>query len=39
MKGIEGYPLTGPKFEVREHIGLCAASIKNDAAAFLESLR
>ncbi|MCL2000335.1 MAG: transketolase family protein [Planctomycetes bacterium] len=38
LKGIDGYPPIGPKFEVRDHIGLCAASIEKEAIAFLETL-
>ncbi|MHB8061721.1 MAG: transketolase family protein [Ruminiclostridium sp.] len=38
LKGINGYPPIGPKFELREHIGLSAASIVKDARAFLETL-
>ena len=38
LKGIQGYPPIGPKFAVRDHIGLSAASIEQEAAAFLETL-
>jgi transketolase len=38
IKGIEDFPPVGPKFELREHIGLCAAGIEKDALAFLDTL-
>ena len=40
LKGIDDeFPPIGPKFELREHIGLCAASIAKDAQTFLESVK
>jgi len=39
LKGInDAFPPIGPKFELREHLGLCADSIAKDAMELLESI-
>jgi transketolase len=38
LKGITGYPPIGPKFEVRELIGLSAGAIAENAEVFLSDL-
>jgi hypothetical protein len=38
LKGIGGFPPIGPKFEVRELIGLDAKAIARDAGDFLGRL-
>ena len=39
LKGInDEFPPIGPKFELREHLGLCADSIATEAAELLESI-
>ena len=39
LKGIyDEFPTVGPKFELREHLGLCASSIVDDAVAFLDNI-
>jgi transketolase len=40
LKGIaDAYPPIGPKFALREHIGLCAASIEREAQDFLKTVK
>jgi len=39
LKGIyDAFPPIGPKFELRDHLGLCAESIADDAVKFLGTL-
>lgn len=38
LKGIDSFPMIGPKFEVREALGLDAGTIASEAAAFLGAL-